>query len=213
MNRLLNEDTLLDNFRKCYIGRSEMEESDAIMTFKGICGVIKNTESENNNDLYVKAIDDFISWAYSNGIDFSYMGKGNKNGNWFCKNVKERFLTGKEIYFIPFATGLELRDDELLYILKDKNLKELLESNSLFVELGCDENPLCVYDSKICCSVKDITTNGCYIVITDNDNGSYLKNCLDKNSNVYMAKSIIVSDNPTKFRLLKLNVIIGDESK
>ena len=235
MNRLIHEDALLDNFKKCYCGHLGMEESDMCMTFKGICNVIKNTESADNDDIYIKAIEDFISWAYVNGIDFSYMAKGDKSGKWFCDNVKERFLTGKKIYFIPFAKGLEFTDDDLLSILEDERIKELLKTNSLFVEFDCNENtsilkPYCKikdekrgngqYDSTVeygyvditiaCCRVKDIKTNGCYITITDNDSGVYLKNLLDEKADVYMAKSIFINGfNPTKFRLDKFNVIVG----
>lgn len=209
MNRLINEDTLLDNFRKCYCEHLGIEESDMCMTFKGICNVIKNTESADNDDIYIKAIEDFISWAYNNGIDFSYMAKGDKSGKWFCDNVKERFLTGKEIYFIPFAKGLEFTDDDLLSILEDERIKELLKTNSLFVEFDCNEEHF-VDITKACCRVKDIKNNGCYITITDNDNGALLKNYLDEKADVYMAKSIFINDsNPTKFRLDKFNVIVG----
>ena len=208
MNRLINEDILLDNFRKCYCGHLGIEESDMCMTFKGICNVIKNTESADNDDIYIKAIEDFISWAYVNGIDFSYMAKGDKSGKWFCDNVKERFLTGKKIYFIPFAKGLEFTDDDLLSILEDERIKELLKTNSLFVEFDCGEKHF-VDIAKACCRVKDIKNNGCYITITDNDNGALLKNYLDEKADVYMAKSIFINDsNPTKFRLVKFNVIV-----
>ena len=42
----------------------------------------KNRENKisnnNHSDEYVEAIDEFIGWAYDNGIDFSYMGSGKK---------------------------------------------------------------------------------------------------------------------------------------
>lgn len=36
-------------------------------------------------------IDEFISYCYINGIDFTYMGKGEKDGRWFCEKVRKEY--------------------------------------------------------------------------------------------------------------------------
>ena len=41
-------------------------------------------------------VDKFIEFAYNDGIDFSYMGSGDKDGRWFCQNVRKKFEKWKE---------------------------------------------------------------------------------------------------------------------
>ena len=45
MEDLIKRQTLLEEFRKCYTGHLGMEDSDALMTFKGICRVIEKCPS------------------------------------------------------------------------------------------------------------------------------------------------------------------------
>lgn len=43
-------------------------------------------------DIQKKAVEEFISWCYLNGIDFSYMGT-QKTGKQFCEDVIKRYNT------------------------------------------------------------------------------------------------------------------------
>ena len=45
MSDLISRSKLIENFRKCYSGHLGMENSDACMTFHGICNVINNTNT------------------------------------------------------------------------------------------------------------------------------------------------------------------------
>ena len=45
MSDLISRSELIENFRKCYSGHLGMENSDACMTFHGICDVINNTNT------------------------------------------------------------------------------------------------------------------------------------------------------------------------
>ena len=45
MSDVIYRNVLIEEFRKCYSGHMGMENSDAMMTFKGICNVIKKCPS------------------------------------------------------------------------------------------------------------------------------------------------------------------------
>lgn len=45
--------------------------------------------------IYDKAINDFVAWAYANGIDFSYMSTNKKTAQQWCEEVICRFKTEK----------------------------------------------------------------------------------------------------------------------
>lgn len=39
---MIDEKKLIENFRKCYCGHSEMENSELLIRFKGVCNIINN---------------------------------------------------------------------------------------------------------------------------------------------------------------------------
>ena len=53
MSDLISRSELIENFRKCYSGHLGMENSDACMTFHGICNVINNTNTVYDIDKVV----------------------------------------------------------------------------------------------------------------------------------------------------------------
>ena len=78
MSDLISRSELIENFRKCYSGHLGMENSDACMTFHGICNVINNTNTAYDVDKIVEELeerkhefclsDDDLE-HYQNGID------------------------------------------------------------------------------------------------------------------------------------------------
>ena len=58
MSDLISRSELIENFRKCYSGHLGMENSDACMTFHGICNVINNTNTVYDVDKVVKELED-----------------------------------------------------------------------------------------------------------------------------------------------------------
>lgn len=78
MSDLISRSELIENFRKCYSGHLGMENSDACMTFHGICNVINNTNTVYDIDKVVEELkeakheiclsDDDLE-HYQNGID------------------------------------------------------------------------------------------------------------------------------------------------
>ena len=56
MSDLISRSELIENFRKCYSGHLGMENSDACMTFHGICNVINNTNTVYDVDNVVKEL-------------------------------------------------------------------------------------------------------------------------------------------------------------
>ena len=56
MNDLISRSELIENFRKCYSGHLGMENSDACMTFHGICNVINNTNTVYDVDKVVEEL-------------------------------------------------------------------------------------------------------------------------------------------------------------
>lgn len=78
MSDLISRSELIENFRKCYSGHLGMENSDACMTFHGICNVINNTNTAYDVDKVVEELeerkheiclsDDDLE-HYQNGID------------------------------------------------------------------------------------------------------------------------------------------------
>lgn len=58
------------------------------------------TDEEKENEIYNKALDDFINYAYLKGIDFSFMGRITENGESDVpvrlKKIKDDFLEQKE---------------------------------------------------------------------------------------------------------------------
>lgn len=53
---LISRSELIENFRKCYSGHLGMENSDACMTFHGICNVINNTPAAYDVDRVVERL-------------------------------------------------------------------------------------------------------------------------------------------------------------
>ena len=67
MSDLISRSELIENFRKCYSGHLGMENSDACMTFHGICNVINNTNTVYNVDKVVEELpDDVCEWELKN---------------------------------------------------------------------------------------------------------------------------------------------------
>ena len=56
MSDLISRSELIENFRKCYSGHLGMENSDACMTFHGICNVINNTNTVYDVDKVVEEL-------------------------------------------------------------------------------------------------------------------------------------------------------------
>ena len=56
MSDLISRSALIENFRKCYSGHLGMENSDACMTFHGICNVINNTNTVYDVDKVVEEL-------------------------------------------------------------------------------------------------------------------------------------------------------------
>lgn len=61
MSDLISRSELIENFRKCYSGHLGMENSDACMTFHGICNVINNTNTVYDVDKVVEELDEYIA--------------------------------------------------------------------------------------------------------------------------------------------------------
>ena len=57
MSDLISRSELIENFRKCYSGHLGMENSDACMTFHGICNVINNTNTVYDVDKVVEELE------------------------------------------------------------------------------------------------------------------------------------------------------------
>ena len=67
MSDLISRSELIENFRKCYSGHLGMENSDACMTFHGICNVINNTNTAYDVDKVVEELpDDVCEWELKN---------------------------------------------------------------------------------------------------------------------------------------------------
>ena len=67
MSDLISRSELIENFRKCYSGHLGMENSDACMTFHGICNVINNTNTVYDIDKVVEELpDDVCEWELKN---------------------------------------------------------------------------------------------------------------------------------------------------
>ena len=67
MSDLISRRELIENFRKCYSGHLGMENSDACMTFHGICNVINNTNTVYDIDKVVEELpDDVCEWELKN---------------------------------------------------------------------------------------------------------------------------------------------------
>ena len=67
MSDLISRSELIENFRKCYSGHLGMENSDACMTFHGICNVINNTNTVYDVDKVVEELpDDVCEWELKN---------------------------------------------------------------------------------------------------------------------------------------------------
>ena len=67
MSDLISRSELIENFRKCYSGHLGMENSDACMTFHGICNVINNTNTVYDADKVVEELpDDVCEWELKN---------------------------------------------------------------------------------------------------------------------------------------------------
>ena len=69
MSDLISRSELIENFRKCYSGHLGMENSDACMTFHGICNVINNTNTAYDivkvvEELYEKRTEILLSNDY-----------------------------------------------------------------------------------------------------------------------------------------------------
>ena len=58
MSDLISRSELIENFRKCYSGHLGMENSDACMTFHGICNVINNTNTVYDVDKVVGKLEE-----------------------------------------------------------------------------------------------------------------------------------------------------------
>ena len=74
MSDLISRSELIENFRKCYSGHLGMENSDACMTFHGICNVINNTNTVYDIDKVVEELEqladasnDYMYETYFNG--------------------------------------------------------------------------------------------------------------------------------------------------
>lgn len=57
MSDLISRSELIENFRKCYSGHLGMENSDACMTFHGICNVINNTNTVYDVDKVIEELE------------------------------------------------------------------------------------------------------------------------------------------------------------
>ena len=57
MSDLISRSELIENFRKCYSGHLGMENSDACMTFHGICNVINNINTVYDIDKVVEELE------------------------------------------------------------------------------------------------------------------------------------------------------------
>lgn len=57
MSDLISRSELIENFRKCYSGHLGMENSDACMTFHGICNVINNTNTVYDVDKVITELE------------------------------------------------------------------------------------------------------------------------------------------------------------
>ena len=66
MSDLISRSALIENFRKCYSGHLGMENSDACMTFHGICNVINNTNTVYDID---KVVEDLELHSFEFGTD------------------------------------------------------------------------------------------------------------------------------------------------
>ena len=67
MSDLISRSELIENFRKCYSGHLGMENSDACMTFHGICNVINNTNTVYDIDKVVEeSPDNIFEWKLKN---------------------------------------------------------------------------------------------------------------------------------------------------
>ena len=66
MSDLISRSELIENFRKCYSGHLGMENSDACMTFHGICNVINNTNTVYDVD---KVVEDLELHSFEFGTD------------------------------------------------------------------------------------------------------------------------------------------------
>ena len=66
MSDLISRSELIENFRKCYSGHLGMENSDACMTFHGICNVINNTNTAYDVD---KVVEDLELHSFEFGTD------------------------------------------------------------------------------------------------------------------------------------------------
>ena len=74
MSDLISRSELIENFRKCYSGHLGMENSDACMTFHGICNVINNTNTVYDIEKVVEELEkladasnDYMYETYFNG--------------------------------------------------------------------------------------------------------------------------------------------------
>ena len=66
MSDLISRSELIENFRKCYSGHLGMENSDACMTFHGICNVINNTDTAYDIG---KVVEDLELHSFEFGTD------------------------------------------------------------------------------------------------------------------------------------------------
>lgn len=178
------------------------------ITLDLIFGKNKENKISNNNhsDEYVEAIDEFIGWAYDNGIDFSYMGSGKKDGRWFCENIKYKFLHKNNIYFIKFSRPLS--DIEITSIRNDKRLEELIVNRTLDVEFGFNEDITNIDPKLVCCTINSIKKDGCEVTINDKtEYGLILKNYLDNKSyEVTISKNIMHIEETNKTKILKFYI-------
>ena len=72
MSDLISRSELIENFRKCYSGHLGMENSDACMTFHGICNVINNTNTAYDVDKVVEELDNSSHWTESSFDEDGY---------------------------------------------------------------------------------------------------------------------------------------------
>ena len=94
MSDLISRSELIENFRKCYSGHLGMENSDACMTFHGICNVINNTNTAYDVDKVVEELKVIKEDALAE-YNMGEYNLDNNIGNSIAENYRKDMNEGK----------------------------------------------------------------------------------------------------------------------